>query len=194
MVRKYEQRQRADSRAQTRQRIVEATVALHETVGPAYTTISAIAEAARVQRLTVYRHFADDRALFSACSGHWAAENPLPDPREWEAVPDPAERLGIALPEIYAFFRRTEGMTGNLLRDLPELSVLQEVAEPFFQYWETVRRTLDRGWTTRGHRRLLTRAVIGHAVHFESWCSLVRQQGLDDLTAANLMVSLARAV
>jgi len=193
VARKYEQRQRAESQSETRRRIVEATVELHETIGPARTTISGIAERAQVQRLTVYRHFADERALFSACSAHWAAENPLPDPAAWATVTDPLERLRVALREIYAFFRATEGMTANLLRDLPDSSALQETAEPFLQYWETVRLTLDRGWTTRGPRRGLTRAVIGHAVEFETWRSLARRQGLDDLAAADLMVELARS-
>jgi AcrR family transcriptional regulator len=193
MTRKYEQRQRAEGQAETRRRIVEATVGLHETVGPARTTISAIAEVAQVQRLTVYRHFADERALFQACSAHWAAENPLPDPATWAAVADPLERLRLALGEIYAFFSATEGMTANLLRDLPDSPALQETAEPFLQYWETVRQTLDRGWTTRGHRRALTRAALGHAVEFETWRSLVRRQGLDDVAAADLMVELARS-
>lgn len=194
MARKYEQRQRAESQSETRRRIVEATVELHETIGPARTTISGIAERAQVQRLTVYRHFADERALFSACSAHWAAENPLPDPVAWATVADPLERLRVALREIYAFFRSTEGMTANLLRDLPDSSALQETAEPFLQYWETVRLALDRGWTTQGHRRGLTRAVIGHAVEFETWRSLARRQDLDDLAAADLMVEFARSV
>jgi AcrR family transcriptional regulator len=191
MARKYEQRQRAESQVDTRRRILEATVELHETLGPGRTTISAIAEAARVQRLTVYRHFADERALFRACSAHWSAANPVPDPAAWATVADPALRLQTALQEIYAFFRATEGMTANLLRDLPESPALQEAAEPFLRYWETVRDVLDRGWTARGRRRQLTRAVIGHAIAFDTWRSLTRQQGLDDRAAAHLMVSLA---
>ena len=103
MARKYELKQRAESLAATRERIVEATVALHDSLGPARTTISAIAERAGVQRLTVYRHFPDERSLFEACSGHWTAQNPAPDPSTWAAVDDPEERLGIALAEIYAF-------------------------------------------------------------------------------------------
>jgi hypothetical protein len=85
-------------------------------------------------------------------------------------------------------------MTGNLLRDFPDLPVLQEVAAPFLAYWRTVRDVLDRGWTTRGHNRALLRAVIGHAVEFETWRSLARREGLDDAVAADAMVSLARAV
>jgi AcrR family transcriptional regulator len=193
MTRKYELKRRAKSQAETRQRIVEATVELHDSVGPARTTISAVAERAGVQRLTVYRHFPDERSLFRACVGHWAAENPLPDPSAWAAVDDPEERLRIALREIYAFFRTTEKMTANLLRDLPQSPVLREVATPFTQYWEAVRIVLDRGWKMRGHRRKLVCAVIGHAVEFETWRSLARHQGLEDVEAAEIMVRLARS-
>src|SRR5258708_26025908 len=112
MARKYELKERAESLNATRERIVEATVELHDSLGPARTTISAIAERAGVQRLTVYRHFPDERSLFEACSGHWAAHNPPPDPSTWSALDDPEERLRIALVEIYAFYRATQGMTG----------------------------------------------------------------------------------
>jgi AcrR family transcriptional regulator len=194
MARKYELKQRAESLAATRERIVEATVELHDSLGPARTTISAIAERAGVQRLTVYRHFPDERSLFEACSGHWAAQNPAPDPSMWAALDDPEERLRVALIEIYAFYRATEGMTGNVLRDFPDLPALQEVAAPFLVYWQTVRDVLDDGWTTRGRKRTLVRALIGHAVEFETWRSLTRREGLDDAAAADAMVSLARAV
>src|SRR5713226_6578642 len=126
MTRKYELKQRAQSQAETRRRIVEATVELHGSVGPARTTISAIAERAGVQRLTVYRHFPDERSLFEACTSHSAVENPRPDPSAWAAIDDPEERLRVALREIYAYFRANEELTANVRRDLPELPVLQE--------------------------------------------------------------------
>jgi AcrR family transcriptional regulator len=194
MTRKYELKQRAESLSATRARIVSATVELHDSLGPARTTISAIAARAGVQRLTVYRHFPDERSLFEACSGHWAAQNPAPDPSVWAAVDDPEERLRVALAAIYAFFRRTEGMTGNLLRDLPGSPVLQEVAEPFLEYWDGVREVLARGWKTRGRKRRLLHAVIGHAIEFDTWRSLTRREGLGDAEAAEAMVRLARAV
>lgn len=194
MTRKYELKQRAESLSATRARIVSATVELHNSLGPARTTISAIAARAGVQRLTVYRHFPDERSLFEACSGHWAAQNPLPDPAVWAAVDDPEERLRVALGAIYAFFRATEGMTGNLLRDLPGSPVLQEVAEPFLEYWEGARELLADGWKTRGRKRRLLQAVIGHAIQFGTWRSLTRGEGLDDAEAAEAMVRLARAV
>jgi len=85
-------------------------------------------------------------------------------------------------------------MTGNLLRDFPDSPVLQEVGAPFLAYWQTVRDVLDQGWKTRGRKRALLRAVIGHAVEFETWRSLARREGLADAVAADAMVSLARAM
>jgi AcrR family transcriptional regulator len=195
MTRKYELKQRAQSQAETRQRIVEATVELHTSLGPARTTISAIAERAGVQRLTVYRHFPDERALFHACTRHSWAENPLPDPSAWAALGDPEERLRVGLGEIYAFFRANEELTANVRRDLPDMPVMREVAAPYAQHWEDIRAALERGWKTNGRRRRkLLHAVIGHAVEFETWRSLARNQGLEDVEVVELMVGLAHGV
>ena len=194
MTRKYELKQRADAQAETRQRIVEAAYALHASVGPARTTITAIAERAGVQRLTVYRHFPDERSLFQACTGHSAAANPRPDPTGWADVDDPEQRLRAALGDVYAYYRRTEILTANVRRDLPDLPVLQEFAAPAAQYWELVRAVLDRGWNVRGRRRELLRAAVGHAVEFETWRSLARREGLDDAEAADVMVQLVRGL
>ena len=173
---------------------MEAAVDLHHSVGPARTTISAIAELAGVQRLTVYRHFPDERSLFQACSGQWAADHPPPDPSAWSSVADPEERLRVALRELYAHHRKTEQMTANVRRDLPQVPALQEIAAARAPYLNAVRIALERGWKARGRRRTLLRAVIGHAVEFETWRSLTRHQGLEDTEAVEAMVSLARAV
>src|SRR5205085_973892 len=104
-------------------RITEAAVELHRTVGPARTTISAIAEKAGVQRLTVYRHIPDERELFAACNAHWLAADPPPDPSSWSD-------LRPALRELYGWYRRNADMLGNSLRDAPSLPTLAEIADP----------------------------------------------------------------
>src|SRR5215218_9654796 len=106
--RRYEKRARATKEQATRLRIIEAAIALHGTVGPARTTISAIAERAGVRRATVYRHFPDERTLLLGCSSTWAARNPLPDPATWAAIADPAERLERALDALYTWYERVE--------------------------------------------------------------------------------------
>ena len=106
--RKYELKQRADEMAKTRRRITAAAVELHGTIGPARTTLSAVAERAGVQRHTVYRHFRSEEELFGACSAHFFTAHPLPDLESWRAIGDPHERLARALDELYAYYERTE--------------------------------------------------------------------------------------
>src|SRR3954463_12303984 len=106
--RKYEKRARAAQEEVTRMRIIEAAIALHGTIGPARTTISAIAERAGVRRATVYRHFPDERALFVGCSGTFQKPNPPPDPATGASIPDPAARLAAALDAIYGWYERVE--------------------------------------------------------------------------------------
>ncbi len=118
MTRTYQLKRRAHQQDETRQRIVEAAVHLHETLGPARTSITAIAEQAGVERLTVYRHFPDEQTLFTACTSHYLAANPLPEPADWMQIADPETRLVVALTEIYAYYQRTERMQLTSARDL----------------------------------------------------------------------------
>ena len=191
MARKYELKKRAEAQERTRQRIVEAAVALHEELGPARTTISAIAERAGVQRLTVYRHFPDEESVFRACTGHWYAENPPPDPAGWAAVSDPEARLRLALGEIYAWYRRNEAMIDKGARDAEVLPALAGVVtEHQAPYWRAARRTLAAGWEVSDERREIVAAGIGHATEFSTWRSLVRTEGLSDAQASDLMTAL----
>jgi AcrR family transcriptional regulator len=192
MTRKYEMKRRAKRQEETRRRIVEATVELHKTVGMARTTISAIAEKAGVERLTVYRHFPDERALFSACSGHYMAANPPPEPASWTQVADPEERLRVALSEVYAYHRRTEPIFSNFFRDLPVKPILLEVGAPYLQLFERMRYVLATGWGVEDEHLALLLAALGHALDFQIWRSLVRQQGLDDEQAVELMAKMVR--
>jgi AcrR family transcriptional regulator len=194
MPREQDARRRDVRRERTRQRIVEATVELHQTVGTARTTISAIAEKAGVQRLTVYRHFPDERVLFHACRGHWSAANPPPDPGSWTQVADPQERLGLALGEVYAYHRRTEPMISNVVRDAQVHHLTREMAEPYFQLFERMRYVLVTGWGAEDERLDLLLAALGHALDFQTWRSLVRQQGLDDERAIEVVVAMVRCL
>ena len=193
-TRHYEKKRRAELEAETRRRITETAVELHGTVGPARTSISAIAERAGVRRSTVYRHFPDEAALFDACSSHWAAENPAPDMTAWQAIEDPDERLRTALEEFYAYYRRTEPMMDNLHRDELTMPVVAERFAPFHGYLAVVRDLLMRGRPVRGRRRDETRAAVGHALAYTTWKSLASEQGLTDDQAAELMCGLVRSL
>jgi AcrR family transcriptional regulator len=188
--RKYELKKRAERQNETRLRITKAAVELHGTIGPAKTTISAIAERAGVERLTVYRHFPDERALFEACSKYGRERMPPPDPEPWKEIAEPEERLRTALTELYAYFRRTEPFWVNVLRDAEVMPIVKEMAvKRRLGYLSDVRDLLAAGWRVRGRRRSLLVAAIGHAVDFRTWESLARRQGLEDRQIVELMTS-----
>jgi AcrR family transcriptional regulator len=191
--RKYEKKQRAEAEAQTRLRITESAVELHGTLGPAQTTMSAVAQHAGVRRSTLYRHFADERALFGACSAHWAAENPPPDISRWAEVEDPAERLELALGEMYAYYRRGGGMIDKLLRDEDAVPVVAEKFAAYHQFLTMAADILFGGRSLRGNAAKRTRAAIGHALAFRTWQDLTETQGLGDDQAADVMSRLVVA-
>jgi AcrR family transcriptional regulator len=191
--RPYRKTRRAELEEETRTRITESTVALHEELGPARTSISAVAERAGVRRSTVYRHFPDEEALIDACSSHWAAANPPPAPDDWAAIEDPAERTETALHDLYSFYARTEGMYTSLLRDEPLVPVLQVKLGDFYGYLRAIQDVLMAGRGLRGRAARRTRAAIGHALAFPTWRSLVRDEGLGEGDAVALMSALVAA-
>jgi AcrR family transcriptional regulator len=176
--RRYQLRKRADAMEATRRRITEAAMELHGTVGPARTTMTAVADRAGVQRQTVYRHFAGEEELFVACSGHFAARHPWPDAGRWRAIADPAERLRIGLDELYAWYETTEAMWTNVLRDETLVAAIGPALEPFRAYLDDAARALAAGWGARGRRRAMLLAAARHAVDFHAWRSLARDGGV----------------
>ena len=191
--RPYRMQRRAEAQEETRRRITEAAVELHGTVGPARTSISALAERAGVRRSTVYRHFADEESLFAACSAHWAMRNPPPDLGAWAAVPDPAERLDRALCELYEYYGRVAYMLDNVIRDAEAVPALRAAGAARHAYLAAARDVLMKGRGARGRARARVRAAIGHAVDYATWRSLVREQGLRDDDAVALMRGLVDA-
>lgn len=192
--RTYRKQRRAELEQSTRRRITESAVALHGTLGPSRTSVSAVAEHAGVRRSTLYRHFPDEAALFAACSAHWSASNPAPDLERWAAIDDPDDRLREALMELYAYYRRTEGMLGNLHRDEETVpNVKRLFAGVFRTYLGAAHETLMAGRRARGAARRRVRAATGHAVAFTTWRALAREQGLEDPLAADLMCRLVAA-
>ena len=172
-TRRYELRKRAEAMEDTRRRITEATVELHGSIGPARTTITAVAERAGVQRQTVYRHFPNEDDLFNACSGHFTATHPLPDVEAWRAIADPEERLASALDELYAFFEITEPMYTNLMRDETLVPAVAARLPVFRNHLDAAARVLAEGWNGP-----MLNAAARHAVDFLTWRSLALDGGV----------------
>jgi len=186
-------KRRAELEAQTKRRITESAVELHGTLGPARTSMKAVAEHAGVPRSTVYRHFADEEELFGACSAHWEAENPPPDIGRWQEIDDPDQRLATALEELYAYYRRAGGMLDKLLRDEAQVPIVAKLFAPYHQLMEAITEILMRGRGMRGKARDRTRAAIAHAIAFRTWQQLTDETELGDAEAAELMRRLVAA-
>lgn len=176
----------------TRRRITEAIVALHGSVGPARTSVAAIAERAGVERLTVYRHFPDEVALLEACTRHWRAGHPPPDPAVWAATVDPRERLRAALGALYGYYRRNRDMLWNSVRDRDLVPALAPHMAGFDAYLRAVRETLVPGWRRARGPHPPLEAALGHAVDFRGWLSMA-DQGLDDAGAIEIMLAAVTA-
>lgn len=189
MTRPYTLKRRAERQDQTRQRIVDAAIELHQTVGPIATTISEIAERAGVGRVTVYRHFPDELTLAQACSGQYLERNPPPDPERWRTIADADTRLRTALRETYAYHRATQNMFTHVLADARDHPVMA----PYHQHWRHAVDILLEPRPVRGRQRKALRAAIALALRFDTWRTLSEEHKLTDADAIDLMSRLARA-
>jgi AcrR family transcriptional regulator len=181
--RKYELKKRAEEMAQTHRRITEAAIELHGTIGPARTTLSAVAKRAGVERRTLYRHFPTEADLFAACSSHYFAAHPLPDLDGWRAIRDPAARLEHALGELYAYYERTAPMFSNALRDAELVEFARAAMAPLQDYLDEAAEILLAG-RPPGH---LLEAAVRHALAFSTWRSF---SSLDRADAVQLLTTL----
>lgn len=188
--RRYRLKKRADSMAETRRRIAAAAADLHGTVGPARTTMSAVADRAGVQRHTLYRHFPTEADLFGACSAHFFGEHPLPDTEPWRAISDPRERLQRVLQDLHTYYERTEQMLGNVLRDAELIEDLRPALVPMQHYLDELAGLLATGWGARGRKRSLVAAATRLAVDFQTWRSLTRDARSSRADAIELMCGL----
>ena len=182
-TRRYELKARAEAQQATRARIAAAAAALHEEVGVANTTVADIARRAGVQRLTVYNHFPDLEALLPACTAHFLAEHPRPDPEPALALADRAERVRAVLASLYGWYRETAPMQRRVLGERASVPALD-------------------AWLSRSRDPMLAgladrladgfdRTLVALALEFWTWQRLDRE-GLDDAEAAELMVNAAR--
>ena len=176
---------------ETRLRITEATMSLHESIGPRATTVSAIAEQAAVTRLTVYRHFPDEESHVSACSAHWSQLHPRPDPESWVKIDDPVKRLRTALSETYAWARPAAPMMSKIFRDL---DAMPDFVSQFLAADERARvAVLGRGFRARGQAVRRVDAALAHALRLSTRESLCSHGGLTDSAAINIMVGTVLA-
>lgn len=193
--RPYRQSLRAEKTASTRQRIVEAAIELHGTVGPANTSLSAVARKADVSRPTLYSHFPDEASLFRACTMHWMSQDPPPDATAWLEIDDPLTRVGTALSQIYAHCARNEQMTGNVFRDMYLVESMRSFNVPLVEgSFAAMSEILGSAFSDGPDLAVRRKAMLSVALSFNTWKTLVRSEGLTNEEAADLMARLVACV
>lgn len=192
MARKYELKSRAERQEATRQRIVEAAAELHEEVGPARTSISAIAERAGVERLTVYRHFATESDIFHACSAHFDELHPFPDFAAWASIHDPFERLERGLAELYDYFSDTERMTAAAIRDAPATPAMRDTFARYHEGFQGIATMLIAGFAAAGIPANRVSLPIRLATDFHTWHIMTREAKLDSRAAVAYQAGVVR--
>jgi AcrR family transcriptional regulator len=185
--RKYELKARAESQERTRQRIAEAAAELHEKVGPAETTVAEIARRAGVSRLTVYKHFPDNAALYPACSAHHLSRHPLPDFEAALATENAVDRARSVLEALYGWYRETQRMMRNLQRDRRLDTALDGfMGANFDSAVDGLADAVTAGFDLDADREGRVRSIVRVALDFWTWDRLADDR-LDDGTAADLM-------
>lgn len=184
MTRPYRQKRRAEQQADTRRRIVEATIDLHSSVGPAQTTVSMVAERAGVQRHTVYAHFPDEFGLFLACSALAEERDPLPDGAPWASIGDRRERLRTGLRAIYGWYGRNAGLAACVWRDAEVHKITQDIVRLRYAPSAKVHRQVLGAQLT-----MRQRALLEVALSYYTWRTLVRDAGLSAEVAVETMVA-----
>ena len=170
----------------TRRRITEAAVGLHTTVGPSETSFAAVAEAAGVTRLTLYRHFATREELFAACMSHWRAAHPPPDVDAWRRIRSFEARLRLAVDELYRWYAENGDDLYPLYRDAAFTPSTTHRARR-----ENIERMADAILGRRSGRAI--RAAIGHVLGFWTWRSLAVDEGSSHSEAVDLAVRFVLA-
>jgi AcrR family transcriptional regulator len=186
--RPYRMSRRAELVEGTRERITAATARLHTTVGPAKTSVAAIAEEAGVTRLTVYRHFSDLDVLFEACRAHWRAENPPPDPSLWAEMAGLEARARRGLTEFYAWYREHAEELFPIYRDMTTMP--RSSQETMRSENRRLGDFLVADDAPEGDPGRKMRAVARHLLDYRTWRSLVIAQELSDAEAVEIGVRL----
>jgi AcrR family transcriptional regulator len=193
--RPYQMRRRAEQVDETRERITAATARLHTTIGPANTSIAAVAQEAGVTRLTVYRHFANLDDLFVACRAHWVARNPGPDATAWLEIGDFETRARLAFGELYGWYRQHADELYPIYRDAQSMPLSAQAANVAANRQLAAALVAGVVPVAAGDDGRLLSAVAGHLLSFMTWRSLALEQGLDDgaaaLTAVRLLLAMA---
>jgi AcrR family transcriptional regulator len=132
----YAQKRRAVSTAATRERILDATLALYKEVGIPGTTITGVAERADVARGTVVNHFGSTEGLLGATLDRIMESLQLPDERIYAGLSGRDDRIRAYVAEMIGFQQRTSDLWPIFEHELARPAVQEREAT----YWAALAR------------------------------------------------------
>jgi AcrR family transcriptional regulator len=181
--RKYDMSKRAAAVAQTRRRIVDATLELHSEQGIAATSWDEIAARAGVGVGTVYRHFRSLDELIPACGEITMQVVALPDPSTVRALFEhptkPAERIEQLVREAFAIYERGAPQLRAILRESDVHPRVVQDRDAFETSLSALVDTALEPLAATPHDRAVTRALVD----LNTWEAL-RGQGLTPAESA----------
>jgi AcrR family transcriptional regulator len=142
--RQYRLGQRAETAGQTRRRIIEATLSVHDEQGITRTTVRDVASRASVAPSTVLHHFPRMDDLIQACGELSDALAPMPTPDDLGPPTDPATRVRRMTAGLFEWWDQLGDGWDHLQVDRRTLPRVDE--------W--LREVADR------HRRLVVSALV----------------------------------
>ena len=178
-------KQRAAEMADTHLRITEAAIELHGTVGPARTTLSAVAKRAGVERRTLYRHVPNEADLSRPVRR--TTSPPIRSPIWTPGAPLATRPSGWSEPSTSSTptTNATAPMLANVLRDAELVDFARDAVAPLRAYLDDAAEVL-----LGGRRGRLLAAAVRHALAFSTWRSL---SGIRRSDALKLVTALVRS-
>jgi AcrR family transcriptional regulator len=191
--RAYDRSRRDEAMAETRQRIVDATIALHAEQGSRRTTYAMIAERADVAIPTVYNYFPTLTDLFGACITDTASRAPVVGPKTLAGTSDPGRRLAALVPALFARYRF---LAPWLRWSQHEAHLIPELGAFHARFREQHLQLIRDAIAPRGGGRASAVAVglVEVLTGYSSWETLTQDHGLSDDQAAAAVLSVLRPI
>jgi hypothetical protein len=112
----------------------------------------------------------------------------MPDPQTWSGIADHRRRLRLGLRAVYDWYRETETMTANVLRDAQTLPALDAIIRAgLLRNLDRLTDVLVKPFGARGRRATRIRVSCRAAIDFAFW---QRLEPLGNDEAARLGASL----
>jgi len=190
--RAYDRSRRDEAMAETRQRIVDATIALHAEQGSSRTTYAMIAERANVAIPTVYNYFPTLTDLFGACITDTTSRAPVVGPKTLAGASDPGHRLAALVPALFARYRF---LVPWLRWSQHEAHLIPELGAFHARFREQHLQLIRDAIAPRGGRRAAAAAVglVEVLTRYSSWETLTKDHGFSDDQAAAAVLGVLRS-